>query len=409
MDGANRTRLIGFLNFAHALDHFAMLIYPAAVLALSVSFDRPFGELLPYSTGGFIAFGLFSMPFGWIGKRVSGHTLIILFFVGTGTSCLLAGFAQTPLQIGIALTFVGVFAAIYHPIGNAMLSVIDAARLGRIMGQNGLCGNLGVASAALITGILTDLISWRVAFIVPGAIAIAVGLAFWALVADPGPLRSPPRKAGDHIAPRAEMIRVFGILIVSTAIGGFIFSATTVVMPKLFEQRLVDLTTSLSGVGLFVFFVYALAAIAQMIIGSLLDRHTLGRIFLVVAALQVPFLALTGLVGGIATLLTALPMMFLVFGLIPVNEVMVARYTAPEWRTRIYSVRYTVTFAAVAAAVPTASWFHSAYGGFAELFVLLGGLAALLTGSALAFLLMERQPARATAADGAFPAKAGSV
>ncbi len=407
MDAANRTRLIGFLNFAHALDHFAMLIYPAAVLALSVSFDRPFGELLPYSTGGFIAFGLFSMPFGWIGKRVSGHTLITLFFAGTGASCLLAGFAQTPLQIGIALTFVGVFAAIYHPIGNAMLSVIDAARLGRIMGQNGLCGNLGVASAALITGILTDLISWRAAFIVPGGIGIAIGLAFWVLVADPGPMRSPSRKAGDRRTPRAEMIRVFGILIVSTAIGGFIFSATTVVMPKLFEQRLVDLTTSLSGVGLFVFVVYALAAIAQMIIGSLLDRHTLGRIFLVVAALQAPFLALTGLVGGIATLLTALPMMFVVFGLIPVNEVMVARYTAPEWRTRIYSVRYTVTFAAVAAAVPTASWFHSAYGGFAELFLLLGGLAALLTGSALAFLLMERQPAQATAADGALPAKAG--
>jgi hypothetical protein len=29
------------------------------------------------------------------------------------------------LQIGLALTLVGVFAAIYHPIGNAMLSAID--------------------------------------------------------------------------------------------------------------------------------------------------------------------------------------------------------------------------------------------------------------------------------------------
>jgi hypothetical protein len=70
---------------------------------------------------------------------------------------------------------------------------------------------------------------------------------------------------------------------------------------------------------------------------------------------------------------------------------MVARYTSPEYRTRIYSIRYTLTFAAVAAAIPTVSWFHSAYGGFTELFVLLGGLAAFLAVAALAFLWTGRQ------------------
>jgi len=195
MGSSKSSTLIGCLNFAHALDHFVMLIYPAVVLALSTEFNQPFGELLPYSVGGFVAFGLFSMPVGWIGKRVSGHLLISVFFVGAGAGCVLAGLARTPLQIGAALTLVGAFAAIYHPIGNAMLSAIDPARLGRIMGLNGLCGNLGVASAALITGVLTDLISWRAAFIVPGLASVAAGLVFWALVADPGPLRSPARAA----------------------------------------------------------------------------------------------------------------------------------------------------------------------------------------------------------------------
>lgn len=391
------SRLVGFLNFAHALDHFVMLIYPAAVLALSVSLDRPFGELLPYSIGGFVAFGVFSMPFGWIGKRVSGHTLITLFFIGVGAGCVLTGFAQTPLQIGAALTLVGVFAAIYHPIGNAMLSAIDPARIGRIMGLNGLCGNLGIASAALMTGVLTDLISWRAAFIVPGLASIAMGIAFWALVADPGPLRSAPRTGSERIIPRAEMVRVFAIIMLSTALGGFIFSATTVVMPKLFEERLADLTTSVSGIGLFVFVVYALAALAQILIGSLLDRHSLSRIFLIVALLQAPFLLLTGLIGGVSTLLFALPMMFVVFGLVPINEVMVARYTAPEFRTRVYSVRYTFSFAAVAAAVPTVSYLHGEHGGFGELFVLLAGVAVLLAISAIAMALIERQPAEGNA------------
>jgi MFS family permease len=138
--------------------------------------------------------------------------------------------------------------------------------------------------------------------------------------------------------------------------------------------------------------IYALAAIAQIIIGSLLDKHSAGRIFFTVAALQVPFLLLTGLVGGTATLLTALPMMFVVFGLIPINEVMTARYTAPEYRTRVYAVRYTFGFVAIAAAVPVASYFHETYGGFAELFVSLAGLSLLLTGLTVAFLITERQP-----------------
>ena len=393
MESSKSPALIGALNFAHALDHFVMLIYPAVILGLSSEFNQPYGELLPYSIGGFVAFGLFSMPVGWIGKRVSGHRLITLFFVGAGAGCVLAGIARTPLQIGAALTLVGAFAAIYHPIGNSMLSAIDPARLGRIMGLNGLCGNLGVASAALITGVLTDLISWRAAFIAPGLASIAAGLAFWLLVPDPGPLRSPARMAGARSIPRSEMISVFGVLMVSTAIGSFIFSATTIVMPKLFEARLAELTSTVSGVGLFVFLVYAFAALAQILIGSLADRHALSRIFLPLALLQVPLLLLTGLIGGVPTLFAALAMMFLVFGQVPINEVMVARYTPPEYRTRVYSVRYTLSFASVATAVPTVSFFHNAYGGFTELFILLAALAIPLTASALVLMWTERPPA----------------
>jgi MFS family permease len=393
MDSHKSPALIGTLNFAHALDHFVMLIYPAVVLALSAEFNRPYGELLNYSIGGFVAFGLFSMPFGWIGKRVSGHRLITLFYLGAGAGCVLAGLARTPLEIGAALTLIGLFAAIYHPIGNSMLSAIDPARVGRIMGLNGLCGNLGVASAALITGVLTDLISWRAAFILPGVASILGGIVFWAWVPDPGPLRSSARTVDLRIIPRNEMIGVFAVVIVSTLIGSFIFSATTVVMPKLFEERLGTLTSSVSGVGLFVFFVYALAALAQILIGSLVDRHSLSRVFLPLAVLQVPLLLLTGLVGGSATLLVALPMMFMVFGLVPINEVMVARYTPPELRTRVYSVRYTLSFAAVAAAVPTVSYFHNSYAGFTELFILLAALEIPLALSAVALMMTERQPA----------------
>jgi MFS family permease len=197
--------------------------------------------------------------------------------------------------------------------------------------------------------------------------------------------------------PRGEMVRVFFVLIVGTAIGGVIFSATTIAMPKLFEERLSEITSSVSGIGLFVFVVYTLAAVAQMIIGTLADRMPLGRLLVPVTLVQIPLLLLAGMMGGVSTLFIAIPMMFLVFGLIPINEVMVARYTPPEYRTRIYSVRYTLAFGSIAAAIPTVAWLHSNYGGFAQLFMLLGALAVPLTLAAFLLLFTERQAEGGTA------------
>ena len=72
------------------------------------------------------------------------------------------------------------FAAIYHPVGIAML-VSNQPNLGRTLGVNGVWGNAGLAFAALLTGALADLAGWRAAFFVPGALCIAAGFGFvWA-------------------------------------------------------------------------------------------------------------------------------------------------------------------------------------------------------------------------------------
>ena len=78
------------------------------------------------------------------------------------------GFVPTPLQLGAALLAIGLFASIYHPVGTAMI-VSYADKLGREMGLNGVWGNLGVASSALVTGVVGQYFGWRWAFIVPGS------------------------------------------------------------------------------------------------------------------------------------------------------------------------------------------------------------------------------------------------
>jgi len=372
-----------FLNLGHALDHLLMLIFPTVVLAMGAELGRGYADLLPLSLGGFIAFGAFSIPAGWLADRWSRQGMMTVFFFGIGTASILTGFATGPVQIALGLTLVGVFAAIYHPVGIAML-VANRENVGRVLGVNGVFGNVGVAFSALIAGALADTVGWRSAFIVPGGIAIAVGIAF-ALRVREAPGGAPARKTEAYRISRADLARVFAILTVATACGGVIFNATTVSMPKVFDERLSALTHSTFGVGMLVCGVYLIAAMAQLCVGWWLDRRSLKSVFVPVVALQVPLLLLAGTTDNYLMLLVAVAMMFFVFGQIPINDAMIARYTAEEWRARAYAVRYVVSFSASALAVPLIAWLYKSSGDFRLLFFVLGGLAFATFAAALFF------------------------
>src|SRR3972149_411963 len=146
-DQVARRRSIAFLNWAHALDHFVLLIYPTVVIGLEVIYRRPYAELIALSTAAFVAFGVFSLPAGWLADRWSRRNMMAVFYLGCGVS--LAGIAMSPnlLMLAVAMFALGVFAAIYHPVGMPMLLEASQAQ-GRTVAFNGVCGNLGAALGA---------------------------------------------------------------------------------------------------------------------------------------------------------------------------------------------------------------------------------------------------------------------
>jgi MFS family permease len=371
---SERRTLVPFINLGHFLDHLVMLVFPAVVVALGREWGRPYSELLPLALGGFIAFGAFALPAGWLADHWSRYKMMAVFFFGIGASMLLTAMARSPWQIGAGLTLVGVFAAIYHPVGIAML-VAAPEKMGRALGWNGLWGNLGLAAAALVAGALMDLWGWRAAFFVPGAFCLLAGIAFFRLVPDPGPVQKKSRTIGLHID-RATMARVFAVLLIATACGGVIFNSTTVAMPKVFDERLAALAQTSFGIGALVAFVYALAALAQLAMGSLIDRFELRKLMIGIALIQIPLLALAANVEGWAMLAAALAMMLAVFGQIPLNDVIVGKYVADEYRARVLSVRYVVSLGVAAVAVPLIAVLHRTQGGFRNVFLVLAALAA---------------------------------
>jgi MFS family permease len=375
--------LVPFLNLGHLLDHLAMLVFATAVLAIQDDWHRPYSELLPLALGGFIAFGAFAIPAGWLADHWSRYRTMAIFFFGIGASLFLTGFAREPWHIAAGLTLTGAFAAIYHPVGIAML-VAAPEKMGRALGWNGLWGNLGLAFAALLTGALVDLAGWRAAFFVPGAICALAGAAFLALVRDPGKVKKTSKSIGLHVDGRT-MGRIFAVLLVATAFGGVIFNSTTVSMPKVFDERLQALTQSNFGVGALVAGVYALAAFAQVVMGTLIDRFELRRLMIGVALAQIPLLALAANLEGWAMLGAALLMMLAVFGQIPLNDAIVGRYCADEYRARVLAVRYVVSLGVAAVAVPLVAGLHRTAGGFGNVFLVLAALAACMLAASLFF------------------------
>src|SRR2546425_9628763 len=112
---------IAFINWAHALDHYVMLIFPTVVIGLEVVYGRSYAELIVLGTASFIAFGVFSLPAGWLADRWSRRNMMALFYTGCGVSLIAAALAPSLVVLALALAALGMFAAIYHPVGTAML------------------------------------------------------------------------------------------------------------------------------------------------------------------------------------------------------------------------------------------------------------------------------------------------
>ena len=314
--------------------------------------------------------------------------MLVIFFIGIGLSAMLTGLAQTPVQVALGLFAIGVFAAIYHPVGLAMV-VQGRRKTGVPLAVNGIFGNLGVAGAALITGLLIDSAGWRWAFLLPGAITVLGGLAYAMFVHRGGreqdgrnPIASDATSDSSPPVERRTFVRVFSIILIATAIGGLIFQSTTFTLPKVFDERLKDVAASATMIGCYAFLVFAVASVAQLVVGYLVDRYSVRTVFAGVVILQVVFLAAMHESTGFAALASAFAFMLAVFGQIPIVDVLVARITRSAWRSRVYALRYIVTFSVAASAVPFIAWVHSGW-GFATLFIVLAVAATVLFSTVL--------------------------
>lgn len=338
------------LNVGHAMDHMFLLIFATAVGAIAADFGfERWESLMPYTVGAFFLFGIGSLPAGRLGDLWGRRAMMLIFFLGLGASAVLVAFTQSAWQMAAALTLLGAFASIYHPVGIPML-VQNATRPGWTIGVNGLAGNLGIAAAALVTGLLVKHFGWRAAFVVPGLIAIACGILF-ALVVPQEPEAPVKRKTKRLDVPRPVLMRVFAIMTATAATGSLLFNFTTNGNAQLLEQRLDGLVEDPATLGLLLALVYTVASLMQLVVGRLIDRFPIKRVWISIVALQAPLFALAAFASGWGAFVMMLGFMILVFGAIPFTDAIIVRYVDDQMRSRVSGVRIAIAFGVSSLAV----------------------------------------------------------
>jgi len=334
---------IFLLNLAHAVDHMFLLIFATAVASIAAEFGfARWEDLMPFGAGAFVMFGLGSLPAGRLGDLWGRRAMMIVFFFGMGASSLLASVVQGPWQLAAALTAIGTFASIYHPVGIPML-LQNAARPGATIGVNGLSGNLGIAVAAALTGLLMQWFGWRAAFAVPGVACLALAIVFLRVV--PPETESPARRKGRGAVPlsRAQVARALAVMTLASATGGILFNFTTNGNAQLLTERFRGVMSDPAKLGLLLASIYAIASVAQVVVGRLIDRFSLKPLYLGIALLQVPVLLLASQGQGWVLYAAMLGMMIFIFGAIPFTDAMMVRYVDDHVRSRVAGVRLAVS------------------------------------------------------------------
>lgn len=383
-------RTVIFVNIAHALDHFVLLIYPTAVLAIAAELGLDYATLIALATGAFVAFGLFALPSGWVAERLGRRNMLGIFYLGCAAACAGLSTAASPTAFAGWLLLLGIFSAIYHPIGSAML-VTHASRLGRDLGWNGVWGNLGAAAASGVTALIAVTLGWRLAFLLPALVCAVAGAAFLWMVRSDGVPGSRSRNDAPALPVRRPglLMILFGLAILA---GGITFNVTTIALPKIIDERL-GLTLPLLLTGSLATVVFVFGALTQLAVGRLIDRISLPAIFVGIVALAPLGLGIAGAGAGFTLLLGLTLAMVSIYGQVVITDAMVARYVPPALRTRAFAIRYFLGFTVSGFALPLIALLHG-QGGFSVVL----GATALVGGVILACAVPMLMFARHTGA-----------
>ncbi len=369
-----------YINIGHFLDHFMMLIFAKAAFDAGRHFGLSYDEIIIYGTLGLFLFGAAAPLAGWLADKYSRSLIIIIYPFGVSLGAFLCFLSSSPIMLGFSIGVIGFFAAIFHPVGIAML-IRDSKKVGFRLGVNGVWGNMGVAAAPVLTGFIILNSNWQLSFLVPSIICFIFGLAqlrgFKEIDIQEEKTK---QKTSNGLVEGWKIVLIS--LTMTTLAGGFIFGSLTFLIPRIFEVNLSGISVDIAITGLLAGIVYAIASLSQVGVGYLIDRYSPKIILGFVGIGQFFLIYLSSLYIDYALFFVMLMAMFFVFGQVPITDAILVRYVDDQWRARILSVKFLINLCAGASVLPLVSLFLGYGYTFSDLLTILSCLAIFVVISA---------------------------
>jgi len=354
-----------------------MLIFAKAAYDAGQHFGVNYEHIISYGTLGLVLFGACAPISARLAEHFSRSLMMVIYHFGIGAAAILTSFANSLVSMMMGLALIGVFASIYHPVGIAML-LKQNEKIGFRLGVNGVFGNMGVAFAPLIIGLILLFDDWSTGFLLSGLFCLGYGLIF-ALNLKPEQ-QTPSRqfaKMNKYGFADGWSRALFALALITSA-GGFIFGGMTFLVPRYFELEMQNLSASVAITGLLASIVYAVASFAQIGVGWLIDRISARTVLLYIAVGQVIFVFLASSFSDLTLFFFMIIAMSFVFGQIPITDAVMARYVPDSWRGRILSIKFMLNLCIGATVLPLSSYMLQTGFQMSDLFFVMCMIACLI-------------------------------
>ena len=385
---SRETRIIAASSVAHFLTHMFTLIFPAIVMPFARDMGVPAAQVYPLGFYQYFLYGALALPAGYAADHWNRVGILKIAVAGMSGAALLAALAPDAATFTAALGLMGLCCGLYHPAGLGLIAH-EIPKQGSAHGVNGVFGNLGIAAAPVLAGLVLLTMEWRWVY----GLAAVMGLAGFLTIAALD-VKESHRGEGGGAPPRAANgdWKYFIILLAAMTVAGFVYRANTTALPSYLERGaagLVALLEPLRGAGasaadarsgaaaILAGGLYFFSMAAQIIGGKIADRADLRRAYLMFHASSVPFALAMAYLADLPLYLAAAGLVFFSMGMQPVENSLVSKFLPRRWISTGYGIKFTFTFGLGSLAVWQVGWFDREY-GLAALYVALGAETALI-------------------------------
>ncbi|MFH1349815.1 MAG: MFS transporter [Pseudomonadota bacterium] len=386
-------KIMGVTTSSHSLVHLYEGVLPPLIPLLIGVFGTNYFHLGLVVTVFSYAFGLGSLPAGFLGDKVGSRRLITFYLFGSGILSVLIFPVGSLLTYGIIMGVIGLFCSTYHPASNTLISHAIRER-GKAFGIHGIAGSLGVAIVPVLSAWIGSAMGWKAPHIIFGFLGIGVG--FYSLTIP----RQPVTKIDSGVIKGSEMssgrVSYLNLVIFfSSAITlGLTYKGIMTFLPAYMGQNVHVSFIKLDAIALggsIATIALLSGAAGQYLAGRLVDLYRPERLYLgaiVIGTLSVFSMAM---VSDVFLVVSAIIFAFFFFSTQPIQNYLLSIYLPKHRQGLGYGIHFFLTFGVGSTAAAVSGYLADHFGLSAVFYAM--GICFILS-SFLAFLLLIRTRVR---------------